>query len=70
MTVKCVCGYEKIGKIIDDNGHYGDADPEKEDFKEIRIIGKVYDEWLREFNIKELTLKVCPECGTVKMEGF
>ncbi len=67
---KCVCGYEKIGKLIDENGHYVDVDPEKKNFKEIKIVGKEYDEWFHCYAPKEFVLKVCPVCSTIKMEEF
>jgi putative component of toxin-antitoxin plasmid stabilization module len=68
MTTKCLCGYEKIGNTIDEDGRYGDADPEKKGFRELRIIGTEYDHWYNTIEPKEITLLVCPACGTVKME--
>jgi len=67
--MKCVCGYEKIGEGFDDN-KWKDRDPEKVDFKRVEIIGKIkkYQLGYVVWEPTDLSVYVCPECGTVRMD--
>lgn len=66
--MKCVCGYEKLGYRIDDNGKYRNFDPEKQDFTQLKINGQIPSNNCDGFKLAIITLYVCPECSTIKYD--
>ena len=70
--MKCVCGYEKLGEGIQEDGQWRDADPEKEDFGQFYVVCQKYGYEYAGSRSKsyfpvEMTMYACPECGTLKV---
>ena len=66
--MKCVCGYEKLGEGIQEDGQWRDADPEKDSFREIVVIANTdtyVDIW---YCPVKVAFYACPESGTLKVE--
>lgn len=61
--MKCICGYEKIGSMWNEEGEYVNVDPEKEPFVRVFVKARFSGE-----SVEEMLLLICPECQTVKAD--
>jgi len=61
------CGYRKIGLKLDKQGNYREVDPDRTDFRVLRVHGSEYDPNQCSSVVKELVLLVCPECNTIQL---
>lgn len=72
--MKCICGYEKLGEGVQEDGQWRDADPEKEEFGKLSVVCQKYGyeysgSRYKSFSPTDIILNICPECGTVKVNA-
>ena len=69
--MKCICGYEQGNDWVIPEGkeieEYVEVNPKGEKFIEINGNFTINSVMRYAYNIKEVRLYACPECGTAKM---